>query len=74
MALGISFLPPSRFQAGLSVFVRTALLASSMSCTISSGSQRDAWLVGNVIVFLAFIRSAIHFSVSGGINRSFAEI
>ncbi len=30
----------------------------------------EAWLVGNVIVLLALIRSAIHFSVSVGINVS----
>jgi hypothetical protein len=53
----------------------TALLASSIKCTRSSGwVALEAWLVCNVIVFLALIRSAIHFSVSVGIKRSLAEI
>ena len=52
-----------------------ALLASSISCTMSSGRvATDAWLVGKVIVFLALIRSAIHFSVSTGINRGCFQI
>src|ERR1700723_192892 len=53
----------------------TARLASSMRSTISFGCvATEAWLVGNVIVFLALIRSAMNFSVSGGINRSLVEI
>jgi hypothetical protein len=53
----------------------TARLASSMRSTISFGCvATEAWLVGNVIVFLALIRSAMKFSVSGGIKRSLVEI
>jgi len=56
-------------------YLDTSRPASSISCTISSGwVATEAWLVGKVVVFLGFIRSAIHFSVSGRIRRSLAEI